>query len=517
MGSKIKGRGIMGHSKNLTRRHFVMSTAAASLLAAAGVAGCSPSSQEGSEAGSSSSGSASDESTDVVIVGGGFSGMTAAVTLSDHYPDLNFILLEQEDSLGGSLQYSDGYFIGFSEDYNEDPTSTATAEQMVDLANTAAADVIDNGYAERDTEMNEELAENVYSQLPELVDELFEMGVPFATEIDLDSPYSQPEYTDEVYSVNTDDLGAGFANAVIEYIEGNGIDVRTNSQVTELVVEDGTVTGVKVSSNDGDYTITASAVLMAMGGFAANSDKIDEYLPDFSDVSFFPNPGATGMAIDFTQQFDTPMVSDGVFGGVVADDDSYVITACNFLVNEEGARFTDESQNWYVLLWPVIENTQAASGWCICDATYAEENADEVDPKLEAGSMIEYDSIEALCEGEGIDQAGLEASIEAYNAAVDAGEDPEFGLPVDSAHKVETAPFYAEKTTTYAFGTIRSIQVNEQCQVLDGDGAAVPGLFATGETAVGNVIFGQYPGGGSGNSFAGNSGRYAAIAIAESL
>ena len=72
------------------------------------------------------------------------------------------------------------------------------------------------------------------------------------------------------------------------------IDLRLNTAATELVVEDGKVTGVKVSSENGDYTITAKAVILATGGFGADLERVAAYAPNLKGFVTTNAPGATG-------------------------------------------------------------------------------------------------------------------------------------------------------------------------------------------------------------------------------
>ena len=126
----------------------------------------------------------------------------------------------------------------------------------------------------------------------------------------------------------------------------------------------------------------------------------------------------------------------------------------------------------------------------------------------------------ALAGDNGIDAEQLQKTIDAYNQAADAGEAIpalEYELAAAKATKVETAPFYIEKVTLRTFGTIPGIEVNDNCQVLDGEGQVVEGLYASGELIAGNAFTRQYPGVGIGVSFAANSGRFAAETAAEGL
>ena len=454
-----------------------------------------------------------DTNFDVIIVGGGFAGMMAAIELAAERPDARVALIERNAYLGGSLRLSDGFFIGFSERYNEDPADCATPDQMLSMISAAAQDVVDHDYAQMKTPLNEQLIRDVFAEMPDVIGDLLLMGVPFQKPLDTSSPFATGAYAPDVFAVGTDGLGATFADAVEAHLRETAVDIRLEAQVSGLIVEDGAVVGVAVEQQGKTSELRAPAVLLATGGFAASPEKIAEYLPAFKDCVFYPNPGATGSAIDFTRAFGTPLVSDGVFGGLNAADETFTITNCHFLVNERGERFFNEAQNWYISLWPVVQNTQAASGWCICDADYVQRNPEEAAVKLEAGTLVEYASLEELCHATGIDQAGLKKTIDAYNTALDHGEDPAYGLPASEANRVASAPFYAEKTTSWCFGTIKGLATDTSCRILDEKGTPVPGLWAAGEVMAGNALFGQYPGGGSGNSFAGNSGRHAARMI----
>ncbi|MEC4175759.1 FAD-dependent oxidoreductase [Adlercreutzia sp. R7] len=500
--------------RNLSRRSFVATSVLAGISAALGLQGCAPEERqqaaEGEAAGSS-------ETADAVIVGGGLAGMMAAITLSDLKPEAKIILLEQQDSLGGSLKLSDGYFVGFSKRYNESPADCASADEIITMIDAAANDVERHGYAEEKGCLNSALQESYFSRTAEVIKALMAMGVPFPDSIDVDVPYAAGAYATDIFAAAPEGSGGAFADAVIKQLEKTSVDVRTDCQATALVAEGTTVTGIEIEQAGKTSAISSRAVLLATGGFAANPDKISEHLPAFSKCNFLPNPGATGMAIDFTRQFNTPLVSDGVYGGMIADDDTIVVTACNFLVNEKGERFCDETENWYLIMWPLVQHTENSYAWCICDSDYVEQNEEETRPKIDAGSLVPFDTIEELCAATGIDADALKATIETYNADATAGRELPYGLPAEYAHKVERAPFYAEKATTYCFGTIKGLKIDENCQVVAGDGAPITGLYAAGEVAAGNAYFGQYPAGGAGNSLASLAGHFAAIRLCDNL
>ena len=438
--------------------------------------------------------------TDIVIVGAGISGLMAAYELKEDYPDLSFIVLEKLDMVSGSLPASGGAIAGISSEYHvRDGVECATEDFDALFTYTSG------------TQVRTELVENVYAKSDVLLNRLIEYGTPFTGETEPASTYS-----DKVYAIRTENRGQSFGDFLNSYVKENTFDLRTGTTATDLIVEDGKVTGVVAEDREQRYDIHAKAVILATGGFGSNPELMEEYLPLFADGVLSTNAGATGDGILMTRPFGTKIVGDGSMGSIVAPDGSDLIAA-NFLVNLNGERFVGEGEPKYVLQRAVSQQPEKAA-FLITDANYAD--MDTIAKKIEQGYVKQYDTIEALAEDNGIDAEQLQKTIDAYNQAADAGEPIpalEYELAADKATKVETAPFYIEKATLRTFGTIPGIEVNDSCQVLDGEGQVVEGLYASGELIAGNAFTRQYPGVGIGVSFAANSGRFAAETAAEGL
>ena len=437
--------------------------------------------------------------TDVVIVGAGISGIMAAFELQEDYPDIRFIQVEKLDYVTGSVPGSGGAIAGISSQYHKRDNVSFTTQDVVDLFTYTSG-----------TEINGDFVHAVFEKSDVLLDRLIAYGTPFTTETEATSTYSEA-----VYAIRTENRGSSFSQFLNSYVEGK-YDLRMGTAAEELIVEDGTVKGIVAADSEKRYEIRAKAVLLATGGFGNNPELMEEYLPLFADGFSSANPGATGDGILMTRQFNTKVVGDGSMGSIVAPDGSGLIPS-NFLVNKEGRRFVGEAEPKYVIQRACSQQTDHET-FLIMDSSY--EDADVIREKTEKGYLKQYDSIEELAADNGIDAEALQATIDAYNAAAAAGESipaDEYSLPADKATVIETAPFYLEKVTLRYFGTIPGIEVNNNCQVLDGDGNVVEGLYASGELVAGNAFTRQYPGVGIGISFAANSGSYAVEHIAQSL
>ena len=91
--------------------------------------------------------------------------------------------------------------------------------------------------------------------------------------------------------------------------------------------------------------------------------------------------------------------------------------------------------------------------------------------------------------------AGLSATIESYNADVEAGTDAQFGKTIALGH-ISTAPYYALEISGAIIMMNGGLVTNSHAQVLRAiDGEPIPGLYAIGsnaarQTSVENYICG---------------------------
>lgn len=216
-----------------------------------------------------------------------------------------------------------------------------------------------------------------------------------------------------------------------------------------------------------------------------------------------------------TAEADVVIVGGGALGSLVSNDSTWVSLQSHFMVDENGHRYLNECEDDYRIGDDTMRNT--GSAWVICDQAYADAHADELALKLAENDVVVYDTLDALAEGQGIDADGLKATVEAYNAAIAAGEDPEFGLPVDQVYPLTTAPYYVEKQGEYYFEVFTAVEVNDEGQVLTGDGTPVEGLLAVGQCSLGNIMTVLYGQGGTGLTFAACSGVYGARCAAQML
>ena len=437
------------------------------------------------------------QNTDVVIVGAGMAGLMASYELKRDYPDVSFILLEKQASVAGSVPVSGGMIVGISSDLHKKYEAECSTEDIVALMETTS----------RGAAINEALIQNVYAKSDVLLDRLVEYGAEFNDEVYPASPYS-----DKVFALTHVGGGSGFGEFLRTFATNEEFDLRLSTKAESLLVEDGQVVGVMVNDGSSRYELRAKAVLLATGGFGNNPELMEKYLPQYLKGNMTVNGGATGDAIAFTEEFGTPMVGEGAMGT------GGNMTAATFMVNQEGKRFMNELTPGYTA-HRLIAEMDGEKIYRIADGTF--QFLDWAESMVQTGYLKKFDSLEEVAEAYGIDAQNLLAEAEAYNKAIEEGQDIPTAdgeaIPLASASGLSVAPFYVEEVLPTTFGTIMGLAVNEDCQLLDGTGEPVPGLWGAGELIAGNAFTGEYAGSGIGISWAANSGRFAAEGIAEAI
>ena len=98
-------------------------------------------------------------------------------------------------------------------------------------------------------------------------------------------------------------IGPHLMAVLSKAVQAENISIRTRNTVTALTEKDGKVTGVKVNTAKGTYSIQAKAVIIATGGFGANLSMIEKYRPELKGFDSSNHHGATGDAFEWVAPF----------------------------------------------------------------------------------------------------------------------------------------------------------------------------------------------------------------------
>ncbi len=426
-----------------------------------------------------------DTEAEVVVIGAGGAGMTAAINAAQ--AGKKVILLEKLGIVGGTSNYSIEGFGAVGDKTHAGLGSDITAE--------ALAASLTSGNPNGTAEAFAVLANNNGAA----ADWLRSIGAPLTVAAGQTSVASSRE---------VGELGNTIISALRAECVKAGVDIRTNSRATELVMQDGAVAGVKVSTELGDYAISAKAVVIASGGFGANNELVSQHYPALKGYDSSCTIGATGDGHLMAQAVGAELKNmDYIrvnFTYTTAKNGYFYYMGSLFntgaiFVNDEGQRFVND-QGAYGVGLKVVD--QGGSGWAIFDNSLVQ-GVEDVRDYGDLGLYVSADSIEALADKIGVNKTNLAQTVETYKGYVANGKDEAFGRGMLNM-SFDEGPFYACRMTCRVQGTFGGINTDVDTQVLTADGAVIPGLFAAGECAndgtwganpaAVNIVFGRIAG-----------------------
>ncbi|MFT3754449.1 MAG: FAD-dependent oxidoreductase [Pseudoxanthomonas sp.] len=333
-------------------------------------------------------------------------------------------------------------------------------------------------------------------------------------------------------------IGASIQSRMLKLVLDRGVDVRLESPVQELIVENDKVTGVVAKINGAQRRIQAKrGVLINAGGFSHNLELRERFGPHPASVKYtMSNPGDTGevlmeavrigAATDLTDQAVwLPMSFLPGTGPVFHVQD--MAKPGSLLVDASGQRFVDEACSYMELgqtLFKRNQTVKAIPAWYIRDSTCHKRYPvggmfAMMQPKSwrESGYLKKADTLEELARLCGIDEKGLKATVDRFNRFADNGVDEDFGRgtrmydryfgdpkvsPNPSLGPLKKGPYYAIAIYPGDVGTCGGLVCDTQARVLREDGSVIDGLYACGNSTA-SVMGRSYPGAGAsiGNSF----------------
>jgi len=336
--------------------------------------------------------------------------------------------------------------------------------------------------------------------------------------------------------------GHGLSEALFDSAKAQGIEVRYGTKAQDLLLDDrAAIRGIRVRTDAGYEEIATSSVVLASGGFEANTEMRTRYLGagwEFAKVRGTRHNTGDGirMALDAGAQsyghwssahavawdLNAPPTGNRIVGDLYQKH-SYPL---GIIVNINGERFVDEGadlRNYtYARYGREILKQPYRVAFQLFDQQTVSMLRDEY--RIREITKGEGNTIGELADSLGIDRAGLERTVEAYNAACRPGRfDPAArdGLttvgiePPKSnwALPLTEPPFFGVAVTcgvTFTFGGLR-IEA-KTANVLDTEDRPMPGLYAAGEL-VGGLFYHNYAGGSglmSGAVFGRTAGEAAA-------
>ena len=329
--------------------------------------------------------------------------------------------------------------------------------------------------------------------------------------------------------------GAALQGRMMQAALKAGAELRVDSPVKELIVEDGRVTGVVTEKDGKPWRVGARlGVLVNAGGFALNQQMRDTYLPGTSVQHTSVAEGDTGELIQEMMRH----------GAAIAQMDTYVgsqlalppggenwpikpgaqgLTAAPhaILVDQSGVRYMNEGGSYTAYCRRMTERNRevpAIPSWAIFDSRVMSNvmiagtmpGSKKPAEWTEKGFLHTADTIEDLASSLGMDPAKLRGTVDRFNGFVANNDDADFHrgaraydrwlgdpfhTPNETLGEISQGPFHAVQVIPGDVGTLGGVVADDNACVLREDGTPIPGLYATGVSAA-SVMGRTSPGSG---------------------
>ncbi|GFG48830.1 FAD-dependent oxidoreductase [Mycolicibacterium agri] len=278
---------------------------------------------------------------------------------------------------------------------------------------------------------------------------------------------------------------------LVKRAEELGVEVRYETGVTNLVVDDGAVVGVRWKQFAETGAIKAKAVIIAAGGFAMNPEMVAKYTPALGQKRRTKHHGEVEPYILGNPNDDGLGIRMGISAGAVAKNlDQLFITAAAYppeilltgiIVNKDGKRFVAEDSYHSRTSAFVLEQPDQIA-YLIVDEKHMQM------PEMPLIRFIDgWETVDEVEAALGIPEGNLVATLERYNKYAAAGEDPDFHKQPEYVAPQNHGPWAAFDMSLgramYSGFTMGGLAVTVDGQALRADGSVIPGLYAAGACA----------------------------------
>jgi tricarballylate dehydrogenase len=466
---------------------------------------------------------------DVVVVGAGNAAMCAALAAEESGAKVLVLEAAPEEVGGGNTRFTAGairtVYNGVDDLRELMPDLTDAECEITDFGTYTEDQFFDDMFRVTEYRTDPELVEILVKNSFETLKWLRGKGVRFA-----------PIWGRQAFKVDGRFVfwggltvesvggGPGLVEAEWKAAKDRGIDILFEARALDLLSDGVMVSGVKIRHEGAVKEVSAKSVVLAAGGFQANSEWRTRYLGpgwDLAKVRGTPYNVGDGIRMATDVGASTMGNWSGCHAvgwdrnapefGDLAVGDAFQKHSYPFgiMVNATGRRFVDEGADFrnytYAKYGRVILNQPNQFAWQIFDQKVTHLLRDEY--RIRQVTKMTANTIEELAPKlEGVDPEAFIDEIKRWNAAVRTDipfnpnvKDGRTTTDLDVvksnwANTIDEGPFEAYQVTcglTFTFGGVR---IDGNAQVQSTDYKPLQGLYAAGEM-VGGIFYFNYPGG----------------------
>jgi tricarballylate dehydrogenase len=465
---------------------------------------------------------------DVIVVGGGNAALCAALSAKEHSKSVLVLERAPEEEAGGNSRFTAGLMRIV---YN----GAEDLRRLIDLSEDEIART-DFGTYSAEQFLDDMARVTEYRCDPDLTELLVKESFPAVQWMRSKGVRFTAAWGRQAFNIGgrfkfwggltleAVGGGPGLVDSLTQIARRNGIDIWYSARAVSLLVDDAGVHGVVARKAGKTQEVRGKAVVLAAGGFQANTEWRTRYLgPGWELAKVRGTRFNTGDAIRMALDAGAAAVGNWSgchavawernapeFGDLAVGDQfqkhSY---PWGIYLNAEGRRFVDEGADFrnytYAKYGRVILSQPGQFAWQVFDAKVKSQLRDEY--RIRQVTKRTANTLEELVEKlDDVDPKAALQEIRRYNAAVrqDIAFNPNVkdgrrteGLAIPKsnwANTLDTPPFEAYAVTCGITFTFGGVKINNHAQVMCSDGAPIAGLYAAGEL-VGGIFWFNYPGG----------------------
>jgi len=423
------------------------------------------------------------KSYDVVVVGSGGAGLAAAIQAHDE--GASVLIVEKMPTIGGNT-------IKASAGMNAAETRFQRMKGIQDSKELFYAETLKGGGNKNNPELLQRFVENA----PEAIEWLARRGI-MLNDITTTGGMS----IDRTHRPRDGSAVGGYLiSGLVRNVNKRGIDVMLDTDVDEILFDGGEVRGVRLLTDEKEViTVRAKSVVVATGGFSANSQMVVKYRPDLEGFVTTNHKGATGGGIALLERIGANTVDMGEIQihPTVEQNTSYLISESirgggAILVNQQGERFYNEMSTRDKVSAAIIALPEHYAYIVFDEHVRAKNRA--ADEYIAKGLVTSASSPRELAATLGLEEDAFLATLERYNGFVAKQHDDDYGRTTALRAPINEGPFHAIRIAPGVHHTMGGVTVNTRTEVLNARQQVIPGAFAAGEV-VGGIHGGNRIGG----------------------
>ncbi|QEM91244.1 flavocytochrome c [Kosakonia radicincitans] len=420
---------------------------------------------------------------DVVVVGSGGAGLAAAIQAHDE--GASVLIVEKMPTIGGNT-------IKASAGMNAAETRFQRVKGIQDSKELFFAETLKGGGNKNNPELLRRFVENA----PEAIEWLSRRGI-MLNDITTTGGMS----IDRTHRPRDGSAVGGYLiSGLVRNVTKRGIDVMLDTSVEEILFTEGEVRGVRLLNDEQEtLNVQAKSVIVATGGFSANSAMVVKYRPDLEGFVTTNHKGATGGGIALLERLGAGTVDMGEIQihPTVEQKTSYLVSESirgggAILVSQQGKRFYNEMSTRDKVSAAIIALPEHYAYIVFDEHVRAKNKA--ADEYIAKGLVTSASSPRELADKLGIDYHAFLATLERYNGFVEKQHDEDFGRTTALRAPINEGPFHAIQIAPGVHHTMGGVTINTETEVLNTAHQVIPGAYAAGEV-VGGIHGGNRIGG----------------------